>query len=194
MERTFGVHGVPRRPFEAPLEYLERLLGVVEASAHSVRRLTQLFERARFSEHEVDLQMRDEAIEALVALREELGDEAVVIADLCLDEYTDHGHCGVLNDLGEVDNDATLELYQRIAIAQAEGALDRVAALQELHGPVLRHAGLLLERLRQLGLLAKVAVEVAIGERPMPSWLGGPVTTLNTDDVAPAASSRRSCT
>jgi hypothetical protein len=72
MERTFGAHGVPRRPFEAPLEYLERLLGVVEASAHSVRRLTQLFERARFSEHEVDLQMRDEAIEALVALREEL--------------------------------------------------------------------------------------------------------------------------
>jgi hypothetical protein len=72
MERTFGAHGVPRRPFEAPLEYLERLLGVVEASAHSVRRLTQLFERARFSEHEVDLQMRDEAIDALVALREEL--------------------------------------------------------------------------------------------------------------------------
>jgi hypothetical protein len=72
MERTFGAHGVPRRPFEAPLEYLERLLGVVEASAHSVRRLTQLFERARFSEHEVDQHMRDEAIEALVALREEL--------------------------------------------------------------------------------------------------------------------------
>jgi hypothetical protein len=72
MERTFGAHGVPRRPFEAPLEYLERLLGVVEPSAHSVRRLTQLFERARFSEHEVDLQMRDEAIDALIALREEL--------------------------------------------------------------------------------------------------------------------------
>jgi Domain of unknown function (DUF4129) len=72
MERTFGAHGLPRRPFEAPLEYLERMLGFVEVSAHSVRRLTQLFERARFSEHEVDGQMRDEAIEALVALREEL--------------------------------------------------------------------------------------------------------------------------
>jgi Domain of unknown function (DUF4129) len=72
MERTFGAHGLPRRPFEAPLEYLERMLGFVEASAHSVRRLTQLFERARFSEHDVDEGMRDEAIDALVALREEL--------------------------------------------------------------------------------------------------------------------------
>jgi hypothetical protein len=72
MERTFGAHGLPRRPFEAPLEYLERMLGFVEASAHSVRRLTQLFERARFSEHDVDERMRDEAIDALVALREEL--------------------------------------------------------------------------------------------------------------------------
>jgi hypothetical protein len=72
MERTFGAHGLPRRPFEAPLEYLERILAFVEASAHSARRLTQLFERARFSEHDVDPQMRDEAIEALIALREEL--------------------------------------------------------------------------------------------------------------------------
>ncbi|HYT80803.1 MAG TPA: porphobilinogen synthase, partial [Actinomycetota bacterium] len=51
----------------------------------------------------------------LRALREELGDEHVVIADLCLDEYTDHGHCGVLADDGSVDNDRTLELYERIA-------------------------------------------------------------------------------
>jgi Domain of unknown function (DUF4129) len=72
MERTFGAHGLPRRPFEAPLEYLERILAFVQASAYSARRLTQLFERARFSEHDVDPQMRDEAIEALIALREEL--------------------------------------------------------------------------------------------------------------------------
>ena len=45
---------------------------------------------------------------ALRTLRAELGDEHVVIADLCLDEYTDHGHCGVLDDDGNVDNDATL--------------------------------------------------------------------------------------
>jgi porphobilinogen synthase len=52
-------------------------------------------------------------------LREELGDDHVVIADLCLDEYTDHGHCGVLDESGDVDNDETLERYRRIAVAQA---------------------------------------------------------------------------
>ena len=50
---------------------------------------------------------------AITVLRDELGDEHVVIGDLCLDEYTDHGHCGVLNDDGDVDNDATLERYRR---------------------------------------------------------------------------------
>jgi porphobilinogen synthase len=55
----------------------------------------------------------------LRVLREELGDDHVVIADLCLDEYTDHGHCGVLDESGDVDNDETLERYQRIAVAQA---------------------------------------------------------------------------
>jgi porphobilinogen synthase len=55
----------------------------------------------------------------LRVLRAELGDEHVVIADLCLDEYTDHGHCGVLDDEGHVDNDRTVELYRRIALAQA---------------------------------------------------------------------------
>ena len=43
------------------------------------------------------------------------------MADLCLDEYTDHGHCGVLTADGEVDNDATLELYAQVAVAQADG-------------------------------------------------------------------------
>src|SRR4051812_19427693 len=47
---------------------------------------------------------------ALRELRDSLGDQMVLIADLCLDEYTDHGHCGVLTDSGEVDNDGTLEL------------------------------------------------------------------------------------
>ena len=57
---------------------------------------------------------------ALRTLRDELGDDHVVIADLCLDEYTDHGHCGVLDGDGNVDNDATLERYRRIAVAQAD--------------------------------------------------------------------------
>src|SRR4051794_39700580 len=56
---------------------------------------------------------------ALRELRSELGDATVIISDLCIDEYTDHGHCGLLTDSGEVDNDATLERYASIAVAQA---------------------------------------------------------------------------
>ena len=48
-------------------------------------------------------------------LRDEVGDQTVVMADLCLDEFTDHGHCGVLDDRGRVDNDATLERYASMA-------------------------------------------------------------------------------
>ncbi|MDO4918885.1 porphobilinogen synthase [Kocuria sp.] len=54
------------------------------------------------------------------AVREEVGDDIVVMADLCLDEFTDHGHCGVLDEQGRVDNDRTLELYGRMGVAQAE--------------------------------------------------------------------------
>ncbi|GAA1759608.1 hypothetical protein GCM10009767_18450 [Kocuria aegyptia] len=57
---------------------------------------------------------------ALRAVRAEVGDDLVVMADLCLDEFTDHGHCGVLAADGTVDNDATLEVYGRMAVAQAE--------------------------------------------------------------------------
>ncbi len=74
--------------------------------------------------------------QAIAALRTEFGDEAVVIGDLCLDEYTDHGHCGVLNDLGEVENDATVELYQRIAIAQANAGVHLVGPSGMMDGQV----------------------------------------------------------
>jgi porphobilinogen synthase len=57
---------------------------------------------------------------ALRDLRSELGDDTVLMSDLCLDEFTDHGHCGVLDANGRVDNDATLEIYGQMAIAQAE--------------------------------------------------------------------------
>lgn len=57
---------------------------------------------------------------SLRALRDELGDRAVIIADLCLDEFTDHGHCGVLDEQGRVDNDATLEIYAEMAVRQAD--------------------------------------------------------------------------
>jgi len=52
-------------------------------------------------------------------VRAEVGDSIVVMSDLCLDEFTDHGHCGVLDAAGEVDNDATLQRYQEMAVAQA---------------------------------------------------------------------------
>jgi porphobilinogen synthase len=73
---------------------------------------------------------------ALRTLREELGDDHVVIADLCLDEYTDHGHCGVLTDDGEVDNDATLERYRRIAVAQAAAGAQLVGPSGMMDGQV----------------------------------------------------------
>ncbi len=56
---------------------------------------------------------------AIAAVREAVGDDLVVMADLCLDEFTDHGHCGVLDAAGRVDNDATLERYAAMALAQA---------------------------------------------------------------------------
>ena len=74
--------------------------------------------------------------QAIAALRTEFGDDAVVIGDLCLDEYTDHGHCGVLNDRDEVDNDATLERYQLIAVAQAEAGAHLVAPSGMMDGQV----------------------------------------------------------
>ncbi|MBU7598269.1 porphobilinogen synthase [Streptomyces sp. P38-E01] len=57
---------------------------------------------------------------ALRDVRAEVGDELVLMSDLCLDEYTDHGHCGVLDEQGRVDNDATLERYAQMALVQAE--------------------------------------------------------------------------
>jgi porphobilinogen synthase len=66
----------------------------------------------------------------------EVGDAAVVMADLCLDEYTDHGHCGLLTASGEVDNDATLERYAAIAVAQAEAGVQLVGPSGMMDGQV----------------------------------------------------------
>ncbi len=73
---------------------------------------------------------------ALRELRDELGGDLVLIADLCLDEYTDHGHCGVLALDGSVDNDRTLERYARIAVAQAEAGADMIAPSGMMDGQV----------------------------------------------------------
>jgi hypothetical protein len=72
MERALAAGGLPRRPSEAPFEYVERALGELETSAESARRLTDLFEWAKFSHHEPGPEMRDDAIDALVAVRDEL--------------------------------------------------------------------------------------------------------------------------
>ena len=74
---------------------------------------------------------------ALQDLRQEVGDELVLLADLCLDEYTDHGHCGVLVDGVTVDNDATIELYGRVGVAQATAGADIVAPSGMMDGQVL---------------------------------------------------------
>jgi porphobilinogen synthase len=73
---------------------------------------------------------------ALRELRSDVGDDVVLIADLCLDEYTDHGHCGVLDARGEVDNDATLERYGSIALAQAKAGAHMVAPSGMMDGQV----------------------------------------------------------
>jgi porphobilinogen synthase len=73
---------------------------------------------------------------ALRDLRSDVGDEVVLMADLCLDEYTDHGHCGVVDERGQVDNDATIDLYARVAIAQAEAGADVVAPSGMMDGQV----------------------------------------------------------
>jgi hypothetical protein len=72
MERALAWFGLPRRVFEAPLEYLSRVLLELKASTESVRRLTSLFERAKFSAHEIAPGLKEDAIEALVAVRDEL--------------------------------------------------------------------------------------------------------------------------
>jgi porphobilinogen synthase len=73
---------------------------------------------------------------ALRDLRDDHGDRLVLLADLCLDEYTDHGHCGLLTDRGEVDNDATLDRYAEVALAQAEAGADVVAPSGMMDGQV----------------------------------------------------------
>jgi porphobilinogen synthase len=73
---------------------------------------------------------------ALRAVKDEIGDDALIIADLCLCEYTDHGHCGILKEQ-EIDNDATLEVYGRIAVAQTSAGADLVAPSGMMDGQVL---------------------------------------------------------
>jgi porphobilinogen synthase len=73
---------------------------------------------------------------ALRNLRSELGDDTVLMADLCLDEFTDHGHCGVLDEHGAVDNDATLFRYATMGLAQAEAGAHLLGTSGMMDGQV----------------------------------------------------------
>jgi porphobilinogen synthase len=73
---------------------------------------------------------------ALRRLRAELGDDTVLMSDLCLDEFTDHGHCGVLDEHGAVDNDATLHRYASMALAQAEAGAHLLGTSGMMDGQV----------------------------------------------------------
>jgi porphobilinogen synthase len=73
---------------------------------------------------------------ALADLTAEVGADTVLMADLCLDEYTDHGHCGLLTPAGDVDNDATLGRYAAIAVAQAAAGVHAVAPSGMMDGQV----------------------------------------------------------
>lgn len=79
---------------------------------------------------------------ALKQLQEDVGDRMVLMADLCVDEYTSHGHCGVLDKNGNVDNDKTLEIYCKVALAQAQAGAHVVAPSGMMDGQVgaIRHA------------------------------------------------------
>jgi porphobilinogen synthase len=84
---------------------------------------------------------------ALRDVRAEVGDDAVVMGDLCLDEFTDHGHCGVLDDAGGVDNDATLEIYARMGVEQARAGAHMVGPSGMMDGQV----GVIREALDEAG-------------------------------------------
>lgn len=73
---------------------------------------------------------------ALRLLRKEFGNDILLMADTCLDEFTDHGHCGVLDEQGRVDNDATLELYVAMAIAQARAGAHIVSPSGMMDGQI----------------------------------------------------------
>ncbi|GAA4828207.1 porphobilinogen synthase [Garicola koreensis] len=73
---------------------------------------------------------------SIAAVKERVGDALPVMSDLCLDEFTDHGHCGVLDDQGAVDNDRTLGLYARMAAVQAAAGADVVAPSGMMDGQV----------------------------------------------------------
>jgi porphobilinogen synthase len=92
---------------------------------------------------------------AIAAVRGEVGDELPIIADTCLDEFTDHGHCGVLDARGRIDNDATVDLYVRQAVSQADAGAHFVSPSGMMDGQVAAiRAGLDVAGYTEVGILA----------------------------------------
>jgi len=108
----------------------------------------------------------------------EVGDVLPVMADLCLDEFTDHGHCGVLDEMGRVDNDATLSRYAEMALAQAAAGVDLVGPSGMMDGQVgvIRQA-LDQAQYQEVGILAYSAKYASAFYGPfreaVDSWLDG---------------------
>ena len=95
---------------------------------------------------------------ALGDLRAEVGDDVVVMTDLCVDEYTDHGHCGIVDEHGSVDNDATLGLYVQAALAQARAGSQVVAPSGMMDGQVAAiRTALDAEQFSEVAILAYAA-------------------------------------
>ena len=111
---------------DAP-EPVASMPGVVQHTQESLRKEVRAL---------TDLGVPAVILFALRSLRDEVGDDLVLITDDCLDEYTDHGHCGVIDQHGGVDNDATLERYAHIAVAQADAGADVIAPSGMMDGQV----------------------------------------------------------
>jgi len=94
---------------------------------------------------------------ALASVRDAIGDSMVVMADCCLDEFTDHGHCGVVDAAGDVDNDATLPLYAELAVSQANSGADVIAPSGMMDGQV----GAIRDALDAAGLLRTAVLAYA---------------------------------
>jgi porphobilinogen synthase len=95
---------------------------------------------------------------ALGDLRSEVGDDMVVMTDLCVDEYTSHGHCGIVDEHGVVDNDKTLDLYVAAALAQARAGSHVVAPSGMMDGQVAAiRSGLDAENFTDVAILAYAA-------------------------------------
>ena len=124
-------------PFQHTIDSLKR---TVEDALNAGVKSVDLFgvPRAEDKDATGSVAVRPDGIlnRGINALREEFGDDLIVMADTCLDEFTDHGHCGVLDDKGRVKNDETVAIYQEMAVAQAEAGAHMVSPSGMMDGQV----------------------------------------------------------